>query len=915
MLFNPIFINPQKFLSTPETSGVKQNKLSYLFSDIIKNSLGVKIQTNESELGRVEKSNTTGNPVAEESLKVNSSVELTDAEKSIIGELNTILANFDNSKVNKDNKTETIKIEKADHEEIEITGDDGSVTQMLNGLINLVEKYNLQIVTSEKELPKNVIKEYIGADYKNMLSDLKKIINHLEPDKQLQITVKVGGKNIDLSLTKAKLNIVSANLEKDLQKQELKNPQVKLNPTVNASEDVNADTNRAKSPTNLSQPNSNSTIKSKNDLANSIKKATQPELIVSDKKTEVNLKSKEFIRAQNKAANVVENEKPVNTISPKFYLAIKISEAESIIPEKVLQSSADSGIEKQNKLVDASKISFKIAKAPILKLSTKGSDEVKASPEIKIANTETNTTSNKLIQSIKKIDNNMLKQDIVPRQIKFNPVAVDEIKNQKFQLLNLSSAVRTIKSLSKPIDEKFVSNTFKLNANNSFEKNDVRVNVRAPKATTNFQQEIKFEEKIDSEKEVLPKPKNDVKLKTESELKLSSKEILTAIRSSSKTVEIKKLQEFLSIYKNEKLSIKVVSKEHEVKLSNENIVKPSISKTLTERETAKPIQQKEFTGKQFEIDFEKFEKAVKEKGGSKSIREFISSNDRSEKSKIVIEPVKANAAEKVSVKITEATKVISEASTKAVQNNMPGKEEILSKEAPKVNEFRSSETQKEVKIETNPSAENKTTSSNNSSSNSNQSEQNNFAKTTSVEIDKYPTVNNNDNFLEELKNVNIVKPAETAPTGQSSELNVNAKEMPEIFRDVKAADIYKELYKIIEKKEHQSITFQVIPKKLGRVKVVVDIVDQMVQTKIEVENESAKQLLQNNMDALKQSLNQSGIQLSNYSVSLSSSNNKTYKPFNSKKKDTGNGEPENTDNENIPISGKKMGYNTYEYLI
>ncbi|MBL1212529.1 MAG: flagellar hook-length control protein FliK [Ignavibacteriae bacterium] len=913
MLFNPIFINPEKLLSTPETGGTKQNKLSYLFSDIIKNSLGVKKQVSESEIESINASNLISAHSAKDNLKVNTEIELTETDKKIISELNSILSAIGNTSAN--DKTETIKIENLNNEKIEISTDDEAAGTLLSGLINLIEKHNLQIETVKSEQPENVIKEFNSSDFKNILPELKKIINQLDADKQLQVTINVGGKKIDLNIAKPKLENAVKDAAVNTAEPEVQN--VKNETTVQSEKIVGGNTNQAKAPISTELPIENKAAESKNDLTSIIKNAAPQDVNGNSQKAEVNLNTVPAAAAEIKAVKTSVNENSVSTTISKIKLDVKIRKAAPILRDVVFNSSAKLMAETQKveNETSTSKISIKVIKAAAEIAGVNNNNSVNAATNLKNTDTEKNNASSKLIQSIKKIESSMLRQDIVPRQIKFSPVAVDEIKNQKFEFLNLATAVRTIKSLNKPIAEQVDGSSFKLNINNSAGDENNKVNIKNITDALKPNTGIKTDNNLEMVKETLPKSENTIKPKTENEINVSSKEILTTIKSSSKSVEIKKLQEFLSLNRNEKLSIKIFSAEPEVKANSDNIIKSDIIAEPAKPNAAQFVQQKGTGSNQFEMELQKFEKAVKEKGGSKNIREFISNSDKLEKARIVIEPVKTNAAEKNVAKINEAAKINVEENLKTVQNNLSGKEEFIIKEASRLNEVRSAESQKEIRVEANQASEKETASNENSGSSGKQNEQNSYSKGAAVESNKYQTVNSSEEFSEELQNANIAKPLESAQTLQTGELNTAAKQMPEIVRDVKAAELYKELYKIIEKKEHQSITLQVIPKKLGRVKVVVDIVDQMVQTKIEVENESAKQLLQNNMDTLKQSLSQSGIQLSNYSVSLSSSNNKTYRPFNSKKKDSGDNEPENTENENMPISGKKMGYNTYEYLI
>jgi flagellar hook-length control protein FliK len=91
--------------------------------------------------------------------------------------------------------------------------------------------------------------------------------------------------------------------------------------------------------------------------------------------------------------------------------------------------------------------------------------------------------------------------------------------------------------------------------------------------------------------------------------------------------------------------------------------------------------------------------------------------------------------------------------------------------------------------------------------------------------------------------------------------------------------------------------------------------ESVMTTSIEVENESVKQVVQNNIDSLRQTLQQNGIQLSSFSVSLSQQHEQKTpgKSGGKKEKYQENDEVKSAAGEKKTKS-KKMGYNTYEYL-
>ena len=135
------------------------------------------------------------------------------------------------------------------------------------------------------------------------------------------------------------------------------------------------------------------------------------------------------------------------------------------------------------------------------------------------------------------------------------------------------------------------------------------------------------------------------------------------------------------------------------------------------------------------------------------------------------------------------------------------------------------------------------------------------------------------------------------------------------LKTINVSDIVKEFTSIINQKESKSVVLQLKPENLGKIKLSVDIVDNVVHAHVEVENDSVKQMVQSNIDTLKHSLNLNGLQLSAVDVSLSGGQQKSFKSFNTKKKVQYTGGELQLNDEPESLTSRNMGYNTYEYLI
>ncbi len=141
----------------------------------------------------------------------------------------------------------------------------------------------------------------------------------------------------------------------------------------------------------------------------------------------------------------------------------------------------------------------------------------------------------------------------------------------------------------------------------------------------------------------------------------------------------------------------------------------------------------------------------------------------------------------------------------------------------------------------------------------------------------------------------------------------------QVFHDqpkmIKPSQIINEISSFVQKGDVKSIVLKLTPENLGKVKVEVNMIDKVLHANIEVENENVRQTIQTNFDQLKSSLIQSGITVAGLTISLNNGSEKNTKTFEAKKKTTNyNQEIKSEDKLTIAIP-KKMGYNTYEYLV
>jgi hypothetical protein len=199
---------------------------------------------------------------------------------------------------------------------------------------------------------------------------------------------------------------------------------------------------------------------------------------------------------------------------------------------------------------------------------------------------------------------------------------------------------------------------------------------------------------------------------------------------------------------------------------------------------------------------------------------------------------------------------------------------------------------------------------------------NNNSSDESTPIIDTQSKNQDDKDFQKQKFTEIVK---NSPVQNSTNTNDFEIEKIKAFTDIKTindpvktikvSEIIPEFSKVIQLNEKQSLTFQLTPDNLGKVKLVVDLVQNQINTRMVVENNQIKQFIQSNMEQLKQSLSSSGIDLNSVNISLANQDQKSNKSFSQRKKLNGKLESINPA-DNLPALEKKvMGYNTYEYLV
>ena len=144
--------------------------------------------------------------------------------------------------------------------------------------------------------------------------------------------------------------------------------------------------------------------------------------------------------------------------------------------------------------------------------------------------------------------------------------------------------------------------------------------------------------------------------------------------------------------------------------------------------------------------------------------------------------------------------------------------------------------------------------------------------------------------------------------------NIELKVIPKaVLQKLDIKNIKEEISNLIQKGEKKSVEFQLNPENFGKMNIKLEVINKMVSAFIKVENETTQQVIQNNLEGLKTSLNQQGLQLSSLNVSLADAEGKNNRYFKQKKK--------NNNAFNIKVTGfddkfahKNLGYNNYDFI-
>jgi flagellar hook-length control protein FliK len=149
---------------------------------------------------------------------------------------------------------------------------------------------------------------------------------------------------------------------------------------------------------------------------------------------------------------------------------------------------------------------------------------------------------------------------------------------------------------------------------------------------------------------------------------------------------------------------------------------------------------------------------------------------------------------------------------------------------------------------------------------------------------------------------------------EGTHLNSRTTEMVEKIKYISSGEMIREVYKAFESGEKQSIVLRLVPKELGSIKITLDTIDNVLNAKVEVQNETVGNLIRSNSDLLKQNLLQNGVHINSLNISYQNSEQKQHGFTNQKRRHPFYLPDNDIEEVDDSLITKKMGYNTYEYL-
>ncbi len=167
----------------------------------------------------------------------------------------------------------------------------------------------------------------------------------------------------------------------------------------------------------------------------------------------------------------------------------------------------------------------------------------------------------------------------------------------------------------------------------------------------------------------------------------------------------------------------------------------------------------------------------------------------------------------------------------------------------------------------------------------------------------------------ELNNAIPGKMLQNNPVNSQAQVNKTLTDLRESIKNIHYKNIINEISNLAEKRENKEVLLKITPDDLGKVKIKMNLSGNQVNVNVEVENEIVKNLVHSNSTVLRQAFINNGLQLNSLNISLSQSEQKPSKSLTSKRKSSYEAEIKGVHQIESLSAPRRMGYNTYEFLV
>jgi len=184
----------------------------------------------------------------------------------------------------------------------------------------------------------------------------------------------------------------------------------------------------------------------------------------------------------------------------------------------------------------------------------------------------------------------------------------------------------------------------------------------------------------------------------------------------------------------------------------------------------------------------------------------------------------------------------------------------------------------------------------------------NFIKNSALFNNPLEDKANNEKIFQQVLNKEEIL-SQKISNEKASDSNIQSNQ-----RLVKSVELVKEVSKFIARQEKGSLSIDITPEHLGKMKITLDTVDNTLKARIEVDNEQSRQLIEKNLDKLEQELSENGVELNSLNISLGySKDQQEEKEINNKTQEHSD-DPGQVGEVEEEEKRKTLGYNTYEYI-